>query len=56
MDTAEKEMEDIYWRVNKFLKKDHIVTRFTKERVSFLKINDINDISFLGTSVIIVVL
>jgi hypothetical protein len=29
----------IYWRVNKFLKKCHIVTRFAKERASFLNIS-----------------
>jgi hypothetical protein len=39
----------IYCRVNKFLKKSHIVIRFVK-RVSFFKMNDINDISFFGTS------
>jgi hypothetical protein len=32
----------IYWRVNKFLKEGHIVTRLAKERASFLKINDIS--------------
>jgi hypothetical protein len=37
----------IYWRVNKFLKKIHIVTRLAKHRVSLLKINNIIDISFL---------
>jgi hypothetical protein len=36
----------IYWRVNKFLKVSHIVTRLAKERASFL---NIYDISFLGT-------
>jgi hypothetical protein len=30
--------------------------KLAKERASFLKVNDINDILFLGTSVIIVVL
>jgi hypothetical protein len=34
-----------YWRENKFLK--DIVTVFGTERVSFLKINDTNEISFL---------
>jgi hypothetical protein len=54
---AKKRWTTIYWRVNKFLKKSHIVTRFAKERVSFLKINDSNDIHFLERpSVIIVVL
>jgi hypothetical protein len=51
MDTvnAKKRWTTIYWRVNKFLKESHIVTGLLKERGSFLKINDINDISFLGT-------
>jgi hypothetical protein len=50
MDTvnAEKKWTAIYWRVNKFLKESHIVTRLAKES-SFLKINDINEISFFGT-------
>jgi hypothetical protein len=40
MDTvnAKKRGTTIYWRVNKFSKKSHIVTRLAKERVSFLKI------------------
>jgi hypothetical protein len=44
MDTvsAKKIWTIIYWRVNKFLKKSHIVTRIAKERASFLKINDIS--------------
>jgi hypothetical protein len=41
---AKKRWTTIYWRVNKFLKESHIVTRFAKERASFLNINDINDI------------
>jgi hypothetical protein len=50
MDTvnAKKRWTTIYWRVNKFLKESHIVTRHAKERASFLKIND-NDTSFFGT-------
>jgi hypothetical protein len=43
---AKKRWTTIYWRVNKLLKESHIVTRFAKERASFLKINDI---SFFGT-------
>jgi hypothetical protein len=39
---AEKRWTTIYWRVNKFLKESHIVTRLTKGRASFLKINDIS--------------
>jgi hypothetical protein len=37
---AKKRWTTIYWRVNKFLKESHIVTRKAKERASFLKIND----------------
>jgi hypothetical protein len=44
-------MDTIYWRVNKFLKESHKVTRLAKERVLFLKINVINDFSFFGTGV-----
>jgi hypothetical protein len=33
---CEKEMDGIYWRVNKFLKESHKVTRLAKERASFL--------------------
>jgi hypothetical protein len=49
MDTvnAKKRWTTIYWLVNKYFKKSHIGTRFAKELGSFLKINDINDISFL---------
>jgi hypothetical protein len=39
----------IYWRVNKFLKENHEVTRFAKDRAALLKINDINDIPGFGT-------
>jgi hypothetical protein len=39
---AKKIWTTIYWCVNKFLKKSHIVTRLAKERASFLKINDIS--------------
>jgi hypothetical protein len=46
---AKKRWTTIYWHVNKFLRKSHIVTRLAKERESFLKIIDINDISFFGT-------
>jgi hypothetical protein len=51
MDTvnAKKRWMTIKWRVNKFLKGSHVVACPAKERASFLKINDINDISFLGT-------
>jgi hypothetical protein len=48
MDTvnAKERWTTIYWRVNKILNKSHIMTRFAKERASFLKINEI---SFFGT-------
>jgi hypothetical protein len=51
MDTvnAKKRWKTIYWRVNKFLKKSHIVTCIALERALFLKIKDFNDISFCGT-------
>jgi hypothetical protein len=52
MDTAnaQKRWTTIYWRVNKFLNESHIVTRFVTERVSFLKISVIDEISIFGTS------
>jgi hypothetical protein len=42
MDTvnAKKRWTTIYWQVNKFLKESHVV--FAKERVSLLRMNDIN--------------
>jgi hypothetical protein len=50
MDTVNaKKRCTIYWRVNKFLKECHLVTRVTKERPSILKIIDINDNSFFRT-------
>jgi hypothetical protein len=57
MDTvnAKKRWTSIYWRVNKFLKKSHIVTRLAKGRASLLKINDINGISFLERLTVIIV-
>jgi hypothetical protein len=44
MDTvnAKKRWTTINWRVNKFLKKSHKVTRLTREQASYLKINDIS--------------
>jgi hypothetical protein len=45
---CEKEMDD-HWRVNKFLKESNVVTDPAQERVSFLIINDINDISSFRT-------
>jgi hypothetical protein len=35
--------------VNKFLKESHVVTSLAKERASFLKTNDSNNISLFGT-------
>jgi hypothetical protein len=57
MDTvnAKKRWTTIYCHVNKFLKESHIVTRIAKERVSFLEIDDINDISFLKRLTVIIV-
>jgi hypothetical protein len=40
---AKKRWTTIYWRVNKFLKESHIVTRLAKERELFF------DILFFGT-------
>jgi hypothetical protein len=48
-DNAKKRWTTFYWRVNKFLKESYIVTRLANDRVLFLKINDINVISFFGT-------
>jgi hypothetical protein len=61
MDTvnAKKRWTAIYWGVNKFLKENHIVATYIHamlKRASYLKINDINDISFLErlTAIIVV--
>jgi hypothetical protein len=43
---AKKRWTTNYWRVNKFLKENHEVTRLAKGQASFLKMNDINDILF----------
>jgi hypothetical protein len=43
-----KRWTTIYWRVNRFLKESHVVTR------SFLKINDINNISFFERLTVII--
>jgi hypothetical protein len=55
-DNAKNRWTTIYWRFNKFLKERHIMTRHAKERASFLKNNDIIDISLERLTVIIVVL
>jgi hypothetical protein len=48
---AKNRWTTIYWRVNNFWHSEsHIVTRLANERASFLNMNDINDISFFGTS------
>jgi hypothetical protein len=43
-------MDDHLLTCQQILKKSYIVTRFAKELVLFLKINDINEISFFGMS------
>jgi hypothetical protein len=55
MDTvnAKKRWTTIYWRVYKFLKESHIVTRLAKELASFLKIMTFNFLERL-TAIIIV--
>jgi hypothetical protein len=52
---AKKRWTTIYWRVNKFLKESHVVTRLAKDRASVLKINDSNDISVLERFTVIIV-
>jgi hypothetical protein len=52
---AKKRWTTINWRVNKFLKESYIVTHIAKELVSILKINDINDISFMERLTVIIV-
>jgi hypothetical protein len=47
---CEKEKDNHLLVCQQFLKESHAVTRLANERASFLKINDINDISFFGTS------
>jgi hypothetical protein len=44
---CKKEMEDHLLACQQFLKESHEVTRVANDRATFLKINDINDISFL---------
>jgi hypothetical protein len=46
----------IYWRVNKFSKESHVVTSLAKERASFLKIDEINDILLLDHLTVIIVI
>jgi hypothetical protein len=57
MDTVnvKKRWTTIYWRVNKFLKESHIVTRVSKERAPFLKINDLNVIYLLERLTVIII-
>jgi hypothetical protein len=47
---CEKEMEDHLLACKQLLKESYVVTFTAIERASFLKIKDINDISFFGTS------
>jgi hypothetical protein len=47
---CEKKMDDHLLACQSLLKESHIVICIAKERTSFLKINDFNDISFFGTS------
>jgi hypothetical protein len=49
-------MDDHLLACQRFLKESHTVTRLAKERASLLEINNVDDISFFKTSVIIVVL
>jgi hypothetical protein len=53
---CQKEMVDHLLAYPQFLTESHIVTHFANERVSFLNMSDINDISFFGslTSIIVV--
>jgi hypothetical protein len=53
---AKKEMEDNLLACQQFLKKSHLVTCLAKERASFLKINDINEIFLERLTATIVVL
>jgi hypothetical protein len=47
---CEKEMDNHLLACHQIFEREpHIVSRNAKERASFLKINDINDISFFGT-------
>jgi hypothetical protein len=46
---AKNRWKTICWRVNKYLKYNHLLPRFGKEQSIILYINDINDISFLET-------
>jgi hypothetical protein len=50
MDTVNVKKRWTTMACQQFLTESHIVTRFANERASFLNMNDINDISFYGTS------
>jgi hypothetical protein len=43
---CQKEMDDHLLACQEFMTESHIVTRLANKRVSFLNINDINDIFF----------
>jgi hypothetical protein len=47
---CQKVMDDHLLACQQFLTESHIVTHLANERASFLNMNDINDISFFGTS------
>jgi hypothetical protein len=47
---CQKQMDDHLLACQQFSTESHIVTRVAIERASFLNIDDINDISFFGTS------
>jgi hypothetical protein len=53
---AKKIWSTNYWRVNKFLKENHIVTSLAKEPASFLKLITITSHFLQRLTVIIVVL
>jgi hypothetical protein len=48
---CEKQMDDHLLACQQFLKESHEITSLANERVLFLKYNDINDISFFGRGI-----
>jgi hypothetical protein len=52
---AKKRWTTIYWRVNKFFKESHVVTRLAKERASFLKLMTLMTFHFLERLTVIIV-
>jgi hypothetical protein len=57
MDTVKaiKRWTIIYWRVNKFLKESHVVTRHAKERETVLKLMTLMTFHFLERLTVIIV-